>query len=681
MTVEHLAGADGGLHPVQQAMVDCHGSQCGFCTPGIVMVLYALWLERPRPSEAEVRRALQGNLCRCTGYAPILRAGAVAADYGLPEDDGLVRNREAVAARLTAMADGKRVELAGGSVVVPADEDDLADALESEPAATMVAGATDVGVWINKDLRDIAPAVFIGHLDGLGRIAAKGGTIGIGATASYSDAEAALTEAVPGLADYWSRIGGWQIRNMGTVGGNIANGSPIADLPPVLIALGAELVLRKGRERRAMPLEAYFLDYGRQDLAPGEFVEGVRVPVPAEDARLGFYKVSKRRDEDISSVCAGLMVRVRDGCIEEARLAFGGMAATPKRAEAAEAALRGRAWGEPAFEAAEQALEQDFHADFRLARLSGVPGARRPEPAEALLSGPVGDGFAMTGPASREFMHRAHRHDSAARHVTGLAAYADDMVEPTGMLHACLGLSTAAHAGISELDLAEVLSAPGVVGVLTAADIPGENDISPVGAGDDPVFADGVVSFYGQPMFAVVATTRAEARRAARRARVVYEPRPAVIEADDALETVSEPLTLARGDVEAALEAAPRRLQGTLRVGGQDHFYLESHIAFALPGEDDEVRVVSSTQHPSEVQHVVAHVLRVPSSAVTVNVRRMGGAFGGKESQSNLFAAVAALAARKFGRAVKLRPGPGRRYDRDRQAPRLPRRLRCRVRR
>ena len=360
VTVEHLAGADGGLHPVQRAMVDCHGSQCGFCTPGIVMVLVALWLERPRPSEAEVRRALQGNLCRCTGYAPILRAAAVAADYGLPEDDGLVRNREAVAARLRAMADGRRVELDGGSVVVPADEDDLADALGSGPEATVVAGATDVGVWINKDLRNIAPAVFIGRLDGLGRITANGETIGIGATASYSDAEAALTEAVPGLADYWSRIGGWQIRNMGTVGGNIANGSPIADLPPVLIALGAALVLRKGGERRTMPLEAYFLDYGRQDLAPGEFVEGVRVPRPAEDARLGFYKVSKRRDEDISSVCAGFMVRIREGRMEDVRLAFGGMAATPKRAGAAEAALRGREWGEPAIEAAGEALERDF---------------------------------------------------------------------------------------------------------------------------------------------------------------------------------------------------------------------------------------------------------------------------------------------------------------------------------
>ncbi|MYD99690.1 MAG: molybdopterin-dependent oxidoreductase, partial [Alphaproteobacteria bacterium] len=267
-------------------------------------------------------------------------------------------------------------------------------------------------------------------------------------------------------------------------------------------------------------------------------------------------------------------------------------------------------------------------------------------------------------------MHRIHRHDSAAKHVTGRAIYADDIVEPAGALHACLGLSTVAHAEIVEMDLSAVRNAPGVVGVLTAADIPGDNDISPVGAGDDPVFADRVVSFYGQPMFAVVAGTRAEARKAARLAGIAYEQRPAIIDADDAVDILSEPLTLERGDVEAALRAAPRRLQGTLRVGGQDHFYLESHIALAAPGEDDEIRVVSSTQHPSEVQHVVAHVLGVPSNAVTVTVRRMGGAFGGKESQSNLFAAVAALAARKFGRAVKLRPdrdddmtATGKRHD------------------
>ena len=587
-----------------------------------------------------------------------------------PENDGLVRNRKAVGERLAAMADGSRVVLAGGRAVLPADTDDLADVLASEPTATVVAGATDVGVWINKDLRDIAPAVFIGHLDGLGRIGAGEEAIEIGAAVSYSDAEAALTEAVPGLAEYWRRIGGWQIRNMGTVGGNIANGSPIADLPPVLIALGAELVLRKGRERRILPLEEYFIAYGRQDLGPGEFVEAVRVPRPASDAMLGFYKVSKRRDEDISSVCAGFMVRVREGRIEDARLAFGGMAATPRRAGAGEAALLGQEWDESRLRGRRAGAGPGFHADFRLARVGGVPGAGSPEPPDAFLSGPFAGSFVMTGPATREHMHRAYRHDSAGKHVTGRATYADDIVEPAGTLHACLGLSAAAHAGIVEMDLSAVGSAPGVVGVLTAADIPGENDIGPTGAGDDPVFADGVVSFYGQPMFAVVARTRAEARKAVRFAEVVYEKRPAVIDTDEAVDTVTEPLTLKRGDVEAALRAAPRRLQGTLRVGGQDHFYLESHIALALPGEDNEVRVVSSTQHPSEVQHMVGHVLGVPSSAVTVTVRRMGGAFGGKETQSNLFAAVAALAARKFGRAVKLRPdrdddmtATGKRHD------------------
>ncbi len=360
VTVEHLARD--GLHPVQQAMVDFHGSQCGFCTPGIVMALYALWLERPRPEEAEVRRALQGNLCRCTGYAPILRAAAAAADYGLPEDDPLTRNRTALAERLAALADGKRVEVARGGrrALLPADMDDLAALLPAEPEATVVAGATDVGVWINKALRDIAPAVFVGHLDALARISESGDAVEIGAAASYSEAEAALLALAPALGDYWSRIGGWQIRNMGTVGGNIANGSPIADLPPALIALGAELVLRKGPARRRLPLEDYFLDYGRQDLAPGEFVEAVRVPRPPPEARLGFYKVSKRRDEDISSVCAGFMVRVEGGRIREARLAYGGMAAIPKRAPAAEAALLGQPWGEAALEAAGEALERDF---------------------------------------------------------------------------------------------------------------------------------------------------------------------------------------------------------------------------------------------------------------------------------------------------------------------------------
>ncbi len=268
----------------------------------------------------------------------------------------------------------------------------------------------------------------------------------------------------------------------------------------------------------------------------------------------------------------------------------------------------------------------------------------------------------------------AMAHDSARLHVTGAARYCDDIQAPAGLAHACLGLAEAAHGRIVSLDLAAVKAAPGVLGVLTASDIPGANDISPTGRHDEPVFATGEVLFHGQPLFAVVAETRDAARRAARLAEVEIVPLPAILDLDAARaaggKLVTAPLTLTLGDVDAAIAAAPRRLAGRMAIGGQDHFYLEGHIALALPGEDGEVAVFSSTQHPSEVQHMVAHVLGLPSNRVTVEVRRMGGAFGGKETQSNLFAAVAALAAVTLDRPVKLRPdrdddmvATGKRHD------------------
>jgi xanthine dehydrogenase large subunit len=256
-------------------------------------------------------------------------------------------------------------------------------------------------------------------------------------------------------------------------------------------------------------------------------------------------------------------------------------------------------------------------------------------------------------------VHQPRRHDSAWRHVTGQAAYIDDLPEPAGLLHLALGTSGRAHARVLRLDLERVRAAPGVVLVLTAADIPGVNDISPTHRHDEPVLAGGLVEYVGQPLFAVAAATRDQARRAARLAVVEYEELPAVLDADPARPDqplVTEPLTLARGDAAAAIAAAPHRLAGRIAIGGQDHFYLEGQIALALPGEEDEVTVIASTQHPSEIQHMVAAVLGVPSNAVTVECRRMGGAFGGKETQGNLFACLAALVAKRTGRAAKIRP-------------------------
>ncbi|WP_117193545.1 xanthine dehydrogenase molybdopterin binding subunit [Rhizobium terrae] len=265
-----------------------------------------------------------------------------------------------------------------------------------------------------------------------------------------------------------------------------------------------------------------------------------------------------------------------------------------------------------------------------------------------------------TKPVINGRMHASLKHDSAHKHVTGTAEYIDDIPEPAGTLHGGLGLSDRAHAEIVSIDLSAVKAAPGVVCVLTAEDIPGFNDVASTGQHDEPLLATREVQFHGQIIFAVIAETRDQARRAAKLAKIEYNDLPHWTDIDGARENgapnVVEPMVLKRGEPETEIENAPLRVKGHMYIGGQEHFYLESHIAFAIPGEDDEVTVWSSTQHPSEVQHMVAHVLGVANNAVTVMTRRMGGGFGGKETQGNQFAALAAVAAKKLKRAVKFRP-------------------------
>ncbi|WP_425482687.1 xanthine dehydrogenase small subunit [Chelativorans xinjiangense] len=363
VTVEHLKRADGSLHPVQQALVDFHGSQCGFCTPGFVMSLYALWMREPQPSDRAIEKALQGNLCRCTGYEPIVRAARAVSSYGEVEADPLAAERAAVVAEIEAMKDGTRVEIGAGAerLVIPAGVDDLAAVLEAEPDATIVAGATDVGLWVTKFMRDIAPAVFIGGLEELRAVLEEDGVLTVGAGVSYSEALPHLAARIPALGPLIDRVGGEQVRNMGTIGGNIANGSPIGDMPPPLIALGALLTLRKGKERRTIPLEDFFIAYGRQDRRSGEFVEAVHVPQPDAGTHFAAWKVSKRRDEDITAVLGAFNLALdADGKVAEVRIAYGGMAATPKRAAAVEAELIGKPWTAKTVERAMAAYERDF---------------------------------------------------------------------------------------------------------------------------------------------------------------------------------------------------------------------------------------------------------------------------------------------------------------------------------
>ncbi|MGF6176294.1 xanthine dehydrogenase small subunit [Ensifer sp. 4252] len=363
VTVDSLATPGGPLHPVQQAMVQTHASQCGFCTPGFVMSLYGLWMENPKPSVAEIEKALQGNLCRCTGYAAIIRAAEAISTIGDLGKDPLFAERDRIAGELAALQDGRRVVIGEGAelFMLPASVDDFADVLEANPKATIVAGSTDVGLWVTKFMRDIAPVVHLTHLEELRRISVDDKGVMLGAGVSYAEAYPVITEHFPQLRELWDRIGGQQVRNMGTVGGNIANGSPIGDTPPALIALGASVALRKGARRRTVALEDFFIAYGKQDREPGEFVEAVHIPFLEADTSFAVYKITKRLDEDITAVCGAFRLTFdAAGDVADAVIAFGGMAGTPKRATHVEAALKGKAWCEATVEQAIAAFDQDF---------------------------------------------------------------------------------------------------------------------------------------------------------------------------------------------------------------------------------------------------------------------------------------------------------------------------------
>ena len=363
VTVEALAGADGSLHPVQQAMVDTHASQCGFCTPGFVMSLYGLWMQNPQPNTQEIEKVLQGNLCRCTGYAAIIRAAESVSAVGDLKKDPLVAERARVTAQLLALKDSKRVAIGEGKqqLILPANIDDFADVLENNPGATIVAGSTDVGLWVTKFMREIGPLIFVSHLDELRQISEGVDGLTLGAGVSYTDAYPAIIRHFPQLTELWNRIGGEQVRNMGTIGGNVANGSPIGDTPPALIGLGAKVLLRKGKIRRSVAIEDYFIEYGKQDRSAGEFVEAIQIPYLGADDLYGVYKISKRLDEDISSVCGAFRVGLDErGRVDSAVIAFGGMAGTPKRAKAVERALTGAVWDEGTIEKAIAAFSDDF---------------------------------------------------------------------------------------------------------------------------------------------------------------------------------------------------------------------------------------------------------------------------------------------------------------------------------
>jgi xanthine dehydrogenase small subunit len=357
ITVEGLSGASEAPHPVQAAMVEHHGSQCGFCTPGIVMSLYARAIEA-KGTGAPVAEVLAGNLCRCTGYGPIIAAAETIPDEAAPEvTEALVGLK-----RETMLGLDHADPVAGVTRrwFAPLSLAELAATYAALPDAVIVAGATDIGLWVTKQRRSLATLIDIGQVAELKTMGREAGSLRIGAGVRYVDALETLSALYPDLGDMMRRLGSTQVRNSGTIGGNIANGSPIGDMPPALIALGAELVLHHWNERRTLPLEDFFIAYGKQDRRPGEFVEAVRVPDPRPGAMFKVFKLSKRFDQVISAVCGAFNIQIQDEVVTSARNAYGGMAGTPKRAAACEAALVGQPWNRATIHAAVEALTGDF---------------------------------------------------------------------------------------------------------------------------------------------------------------------------------------------------------------------------------------------------------------------------------------------------------------------------------
>lgn len=671
VTVEGVAPEEGKLHAVQQAMVESYGSQCGYCTPGFVVSMFEAFYRKDlgddRRQKEKIGDQLNGNLCRCTGYRPIREAMHDALAHRPKTEDvfqlRLKKNDGAVPAVAYEGADGQ-------TFLRPTSLEELLDLkAQHRDKAELVAGATEIGVYINKQHRRYALLVSTEGVRELAGITKSEASFTIGGAATLTAFEEALAGEYPMIDKMLWAFASRQIRNRATLAGNIVTASPIGDMPPILLALDAQVVLVKKGGTRTVPLSDFFVAYRKTVLEPDEVVRSIVLPrnvpnVAGATRRIDSYKVSKRRELDISIVAGAFVVETdAAGLVVHARLAYGGVAATPARATKTEAFLVGKPWSEATVRGAEDVLASEFApiddhrsgAAFRRELVTSLFEKFFRGETSASQDLPIAfERGSCTG--GKQDASRDLSHESAVGHVTGSALYVDDVARRRDMLEIWPVISPHARARITSIDASEAAKEPGVTCVLTAKDVPGMNDVGAV-RHDEPLFADTEVLFHGQVVAMVVGTSADRCRRAAAKVKVGYEPLPAILGAREAVAKDSfhtQPHVIARGDADAALAKSPHRLAGDFEIGGQEHFYLEAHAAWAEGGEDGEMFVSSSTQHPTEVQAVVAHVLDIPRNKVTVQSPRMGGGFGGKETQGNGWAAYVALASKRTGRPVRV---------------------------
>ncbi|MGZ5503945.1 MAG: xanthine dehydrogenase molybdopterin binding subunit, partial [Chthoniobacterales bacterium] len=557
-----------------------------------------------------------------------------------------------------------RYSFSGEKFLRPTSLQKLFVMMTENPDARLIAGATELGLEITKKFRKFPVLISLEAIPELSAVTSTETEWTIGAAATLTRIDDSLGDEYPELREMLLVFGSRQIRNRATMGGNIVTASPIGDSAPVLLSLDAKVVLASAGGERVLPIEDFFVAYRQTALRPNEILKSILLPRIPSDVRSvrRFYKVSKRREMDISTVAGAFAVRLTEqGTIVHARLAYGGVAAMPMRAHKTEHALIGKRWRSATGEEILPTLEAEFTP------ISDVRGSAtyRHELIKTLLRKFFADEEEKASPRkiARWLIEKesALPHESAHKHVTGEAIYVDDRAQSERMLETWPICSPHAHAKILSRDVSAARALPGVHCILLAEDVPGLNDVGAV-RHDEILLADNEAFYHGQIIALVVGETQEACRAAAEKVVVEYEPLPPIFSIEEAIAANSvhtEPNFIRRGDVDSALKNAPNKLSGEFSFGGQDHFYLESNAAWAEVGEDGTVFISSSTQHPSEVQHIVAHVLAQPMKNVIVECPRMGGGFGGKETQAAGLAALAALAATKTGRKVRIR------YNRD----------------
>ncbi|XP_012937557.1 xanthine dehydrogenase/oxidase [Aplysia californica] len=725
-TVEGI-GSLNNLHPVQERIAKFHGSQCGFCTPGIVMSMYTLLRNNPRPTVREMEKYFDGNLCRCTGYRPILDGfRTFTKEYQCPMGESCCRNGadtvlddgQGLAPRIADLKPfspdqepifppdlkvnhntykGKTLVFkgAGATWIQPRTLQELVELKALHPDAKIVVGNTEIGIETKFKNMRYRTLLCPTHIPELSCVVVSDLGVTVGGAVTLTQLNDQLQRLVDTLPEYKTRtfaaviemlrwFASHQIRNVASVCGNVLTASPISDLNPLLLAAGATLsLLSKERGPRTVPMDnTFFQGYRKTAVAIDEVLVSITIPFTDEREYLAGYKQATRKEDDISLVNAGLRVVLSaDNKVTSATLAFGGMGETTLLAETTMAGLLGKEWNEGLIAETNELLASDlplvpgspggvveyrralalsFFFKFFIKVRQQIDGSVLASELSAIedLEQPTSQSMQVYGgtdsrESGLECVGQPLHHRSALQQSTGQALFLDDLPPAADELHMYLVSSTRPHARIVSVDPSSALLCPGVVDYVSDRDVPGDNTLHSV---MDTVFARDEVTSHGQIIGAVVADSQERAREAARLVKVQYEDLETIVTIQEAIQHnsyLTKPILVSTGDVEEGFRQCEHILHGETHVNGQYHFYMETNVCRAVPGENGEIELTSASQNLAEVQSLVAGALGVPNNKVTVRTKRLGGGFGGKESQSGLLAAPVAVAAVKLGRTVR----------------------------